>query len=132
MTATILKGRSPRKSFAQRTTLVSLTIALIAASAAYAQKDSDYFFPGNLVVSRSVYDNNPNNVAVGTTLPPNCASTLAGCNSPAINDGTYPLVWNNDLSDSSFGITSKIFLDQITTGGTLINSLEVPNSASHD
>src|SRR4029077_20915937 len=90
-----------------------------------------YFFPGNLVVSRSVYDNNPNNVAVGTTLPPNCASTLAGCNSPAINDGTYPLVWNNDLSDSSFGITSKIFLDQITPSGSLQTSLDVPNSSQN-
>jgi len=103
----------------RRFTLISLTIALIAASAAFAEKGSDYFIPGNLVVSRSVYDNNPNNVTVGETLPPNCASTLAGCNSPAINDGTYPQVWNNDLSDSSFGITSKIFLDQITPSGTL-------------
>src|SRR5579864_123021 len=131
MTATILKGRSPRKSFAQRTTLVSLTIALIAASAAYAQNGSDYFFTGNLVVSRSVYDNNPNTVTVGETLPPNCASTTAGCNSPAINDGTYPQVWNNDVSDSSFGITSKIFLDQITPSGSLVTSLEVPNSSQN-
>ena len=26
-----------------------------------------HFFPGNLVVSRSVYDNNPNNVKIGTS-----------------------------------------------------------------
>ncbi len=31
--------------------------------------------PGNLVVSRSVYDNNPNNVQVGQILPPNCQIT---------------------------------------------------------
>jgi hypothetical protein len=37
-------------------------------------------------------------------------------------------VWNNDTIDSSFGITAKIFLDQYTTGGTHVNSLEVPNN----
>jgi hypothetical protein len=38
-------------------------------------------------------------------------------------------VWNNDLVDGSFGLTSKIVLDQITTGGFLVNSIEVPNSS---
>jgi len=57
---------------------------------------------GNLVVSRSVYDNNPNNIAVDATLPPNCATTLGGCSPGAVNDGTYPQVWNNNLSDRQF------------------------------
>src|SRR6202000_2432812 len=39
-----------------------------------------------------------------------------------------PLVWNNDVTDPSFGITSKIFLDQLTPFGFPLNSLEVPNS----
>ena len=52
-------------------------------------------------------------------------ATCAG----AISDGTYPYVWNNDQVDASFGITSKIFLDQITPAGVQINSLEVPNSS---
>jgi len=88
-----------------------------------------YFVPGNLVISRSVYDNSPNNVQVGQLLPPNCQQTQAGCNGNATNDGSYPLVWNNDLVDGSFGITSKIFLDQYTPAGVLVNSLEVPNSS---
>ncbi|HEX8892916.1 MAG TPA: hypothetical protein VF783_06320, partial [Terriglobales bacterium] len=41
----------------------------------------------------------------------------------------YPFVFNNAPVDGSFGITSKLFLDQITTGGRLINSLEIPNSS---
>jgi hypothetical protein len=88
------------------------------------------FFPGNLVVSRSVYDNNPANVKVGEILPPNCASTTGGCaaSTGAPNNGTYPFVFNNDIYDASFGITSKIYLDQITPGGGLLNSIEVPNS----
>jgi hypothetical protein len=102
---------------------------MAAAVAASAQGGSAYFQPGNLVVSRSVYDNNPNNVQVGQLLPPNCQQTQVGCNGNATNDGTYPYVWNNDLVDSSFGITSKIFLDQFTPAGSLVNSLEVPNSS---
>jgi hypothetical protein len=110
-----------------------LGIALAALTAG-AQQHSDHedahFWPGNLVVSRSVYDNNPSNVTVGTVLPPNCASTQGGCGAPtgAIANGTYPFVFNNDLYDASFGITSRIFLDQLTPDGRLIDSLEVPNS----
>ncbi len=80
--------------------------------------------PGNLLVSRSVYENDSNIVAGSTALPPGCVS---GC-AVATADGTYPQVWNNDTVDGSFGITSKIMLDQVTPSGTLVNSLEVPNS----
>ncbi len=107
--------------------LLSASLAAAAVPAA-AQNGSTYFSPGNLVISRSVYDNNPNNVKVGQILPPNCAATQGGCAGPATNDGTYPTVFNNDLVDSSFGITSKIFLDQYTVAGSLVNSLEIPNS----
>ena len=90
-----------------------------------------HFFPGNLVVSRSVYDNNPNNVKVGTVLPPACAATTGGCSaaSGAPYNGSYPLVFNDVIYDANFGITSAIYLDQITPFGWLINSLEVPNSS---
>jgi hypothetical protein len=113
--------------------LISITLSLFAGvglvMAAPAQNGSDYFVPGNIVVSRSVYDNNSNNVQVGQTLPPNCQATQVGCSGNATNDGTYPYVWNNDVVDGSFGITSKIFLDQFSPNGSLINSLEVPNSS---
>jgi hypothetical protein len=85
------------------------------------------FEPGNLLVSRSVYDNNPANVQVGAVLPPGCVSECG----TATTDGAYPYVWDNDLADESFGITSKIFLDQLTPSGSLVNSLEVPNSSEH-
>src|SRR5580658_3969958 len=87
-----------------------LLIALVSASTYAFDQGFFFFIPGNLVVSRSVYDNNPNNVTVGETLPPGCTS---GCG-VATDDGTYPEVFNNDLADGSFGITSKIFLDEIT------------------
>jgi len=107
----------------RRTLVTSLTV-LVTTLPVAAQEGSEFFVPGNLVVSRSVYDNNPSNIAIGTILPPLCTS---GC-AAATNDGTYPYIWNNEKVDASFGITSKILLDQITTAGTLVNSLEVPNS----
>jgi hypothetical protein len=107
----------------------TLVLAALASSpAALAQKGSAYFLPNNLVVSRVVYDNNPNNVMVGEQLPPNCAP--ANCVT-ATDNGTYPYVWNNALVDGSFGITAKIILDQQTPSGSLLNSLEVPNSSQN-
>jgi hypothetical protein len=117
--------------------LAAISLSAIAtAIPAVAQNQNhknepDFFLPGNLVVSRSVYDNNPNNVQVGAILPPNCQNTQGGC-SPSTGapyNGSYPLVWNNDIYDASFGITSKIYLDQMLPIGLVLNSLEVPNSS---
>jgi hypothetical protein len=113
-----------------------LSVALIAGlvawrgPTAFAAHERVHFVPGNLVISRSVYGNDPGAVTVGMTLPPNCASTSVGCpkGAAATDDGSLPLVWNNSLVDSSFGITSKIFLDQLTPLGRFIDTLEVPNS----
>jgi hypothetical protein len=107
---------------------VSAAVAGLAiAIGTTASAGRDFFVPGNLVVSASVYDNNPATVAPGDVLPPGCTT---GCAS-ATQDGTYPQVWNNDTVDASFGITSKIILDQLTPAGELINSLEVPNSTQN-
>ena len=124
---------------ARRTSRVRVLVAFFALAVlacfaanyfvAFADDDSFRFWSGNLVVSRSVYDNKASNVQVGQILPPGCATTTGGCAAPtgAIADGTYPYVWNNDTYDASFGITSKIYLDQITPFGQFLNSLEVPN-----
>jgi hypothetical protein len=114
--------------------LSALLGGMVAAGQGFPFGGGRQFWPGNLVVSRSVYQNNPENVQVGMILPPNCASTQGGCSAStgAPYDGTYPFVWNDALYDGSFGITSKIFLDQITPRGRLINTLEVPNSSQHE
>jgi hypothetical protein len=118
------------KSFAALS--LSALATSIPASAQGHDRDSDvHFFPGNLVVSRSVYDNNANNVKVGALLPPNCANTVGPCVA-ATNNGTYPFVFNNVIPDPAFGVASKIFLDQITPSGFLLDSLEVPNSSFRD
>jgi hypothetical protein len=119
-------------ALAHATAVLGIALATLAAGAQQfpGHPEASHFWPGNLVVSRSVYDNNPANVKVGTILPPNCAATTGGCGAStgATNNGLYPAVFNNVIYDPSFGITSRIFLDQMTPEGRLLNSLEVPNS----
>ena len=109
----------------------SLSLAVFAGNFALAQQSQQpYFLPGNIVVSRSVYDNQASNVKVGEVLPPNCPAASGACGAPsgAPFDGTYPYVFNNDAYDGSFGITSQLFIDQLTGQGKLVNTLELPNS----
>jgi hypothetical protein len=108
----------------------SLTLAALAGAPGLQAQQFSFpgwpqLFPGNLVVSRSVYDNLPGNVSVGEQLPPQCTS--ANCVS-AIANGSFPGIFNNATVDGSFGITSRIYLDQITPWGFPISSFELPNS----
>jgi hypothetical protein len=133
MIVKFMQWQACRRSLRRGIALLSISVFAISLSA-IAQDDHSgwdrHFHPGNLVVSRSVYDSKANNVTVGTILPPGCASTTGGCAGPggAVSNGLYPYVWNNNIYDGSFGITSRIFLDQVTPWGHRINSLEVPNS----
>jgi hypothetical protein len=85
------------------------------------------FTPNNLVVTRSVYSATASSITLGEQLPPVCG-TQATCPGQAVVNGSYPFVFNNDAVDGQFGITSPILLDQISTGGTLINTLAIPTS----
>jgi hypothetical protein len=108
-----------RKSLA----VTILLSSAVGATGAFADEDDTRFQPGNLLLSRSVYDNNPANVVAGTTLlPPNCVAPNCAT---ATDNGQYPFVFGNDAVDSSFGITSKILLDQLEPSGKFINSLQV-------
>lgn len=86
--------------------------------------------PGNLLVSTSVFQNDPN-IVVGTPLPPGCGTTTfnSPC-APAIANGAYPFVFNNDRVDGSFGITSRIALEELSLRGSQLGLIEVPNSAA--
>jgi hypothetical protein len=105
------------------------------------------FEPGTLVLSRSVYTGDVSTVTIGQSLPPGCvpgtvtlpliaggtttvaipSGSSSGCNA-AIADGTYPTVFNNDSADGSFGVTSPIFLDNITTDGQRLGTLAIPSN----
>ena len=43
----------------------------------------------------------------------------------ATADGSYPGVWANETPDPSFGVTTPIFLDQLTTAGVPVSTLAV-------
>jgi hypothetical protein len=99
-------------------------IAATGASAASAADHGGFLRPGNLLVSGSVYQNDPGLLTPGVTvLPPGCTS---GCVT-ATHDGSYPGVFNNVLADPSFGVTSPVFLKQLTPPGRLVSTLRVPD-----
>jgi hypothetical protein len=107
------------------------------------------FLPGTLVLSRSVYVGKASTVTIGETLPLGCEGGLTGLtvNVPLIAGGTTPVtvpcgtaadngefpnlfdthnVWNNASSDPNFGMTSPIFLDDMTTDGFVVGTLPIP------
>ena len=97
------------------------------------------FTAGNLVLSRSVYTGDKNTVVVGQVLPPLCpvsanAASAGACGAKATDSGAYAStssannVFNNDKVDGSFGVTSPIYLDQLTPSGTTVNSYAVPSN----
>jgi len=77
------------------------------------------FTPGDLLVSGSTYAGTAATVTVGQTLPGG---------GTAIADGTYPYVFNNATVDSSFGVSSPIFINEITTSGSPVNTINIPTS----
>ena len=116
---------------------ITRTFGLLCASAfavpAFAQSFNG-FTQGNIVVSRSIYSGTAASLAVGQPLPPVCPTTAACGTAVATASGAYASttssnnVFNNNLVDGSFGITSPILLDQMTPTGTLVSTLPVPTS----
>ena len=115
----------------RRLVAIAAATAAVGVIVASAQGDvaSHYpgpgeLFPGNLLISRSVYQTA--SITPGTTvLPPGCTSSCA----TATADGTYPVVFNNDAVDGSFGVTAPIYLDQVNPfSGHLVNTIAVPTS----
>jgi hypothetical protein len=111
-----------------------LAFAALGIAAVPAYADSAALTPGNLVVSKSVYTGDASTVTIGEKLPPNCPATAKCPKDAATDNGAFPSltntnnVWNNDNVDASFGVTTPIFLDQITTSGTPVSTLSVPTS----
>ena len=135
------KTRPVRRAFARTTalTLTSAALGAVLVAPAYADPGPGFggpgagpgghaaLQPGNLLVSRSVYEPTSKLTAGSTELPPGCTT---GCVT-ATAGGSYPQVWNNVLADESFGVTSKVLLDQLTPSGFPVSTIEVPNSAQH-
>ena len=137
--------------------LLAITVAALAVAARLTADDdhqfgSFNFAPDSLVVTRSVYSGTAATVVIGETLPPGCAGgpngsttvdaeLTAGGTTPvtvpcgiASDNGEFPSlkdshnVWNNANSDGSFGVTSPIFLDNISADGKLLGTLPIPTN----
>src|SRR3984893_9956823 len=126
------KTASSRKRFS---IVAAAALASGISAAALAQTSTfSGFTPGNLIVSRTVYSGAASTITIGQALPPVCPATAACGTGKATANGAYPStsatnnVWNNNKADGSFGITSPIFLDQITPTGTLVSTLAVPTN----
>ena len=92
------------------------------------------FAPGDLLVTTGVWTSNADITAGTTQLPPNCATAnpaYVTCGT-AVAPGTYPLVFNNDASDGSFGVTQPIVLDEVDPStGRLVKSVTVPDNPAN-
>jgi hypothetical protein len=109
--------------------VVPTTLALSgSAGSSFPPPFSAPILPGNLLVSTSQFQDDPNITAGVTQLPPGCASTVGPC-ATAVAGGAYPYVFNNDSVDGSFGVTSKIDLEELAPYGFRLGSIEVPNSS---
>jgi len=107
------------------------TAAHASTTAANGSRPAGFFpgqtrlIPGDLLVSTSYYKNDPGIVAGTTQLPPGCSG--ASC-ATAIANGSYPQVFNNVTVDPSFGVTSPLYLKQITPSGFPQGVIPVPTS----
>jgi hypothetical protein len=104
------------------------------------------------VLSRSVYVGTASTVTIGETLPRGCAGGpngssvvqvptttpgtttsvtvpcgIASDNGEAPNLKDSHNVWNNSTTDGSFGVSSPIFLDSLTTDGWPLGTLPIPS-----
>ncbi|MEH2317914.1 hypothetical protein [Nostoc sp.] len=107
------------RGFASTLQLGVVTIAAVATGLASPVYAASFFIPGDLIVSGSTYSGTASTVTVGQPLPGG---------GTAIANGTYPGVFNNEKVDSSFGITSPIFLQEITTSGMNVGTANIDPS----
>ena len=91
-------------------------LGLAGTIAAAQNAQAFYFTPGDLVVSTSTYQGDASSVTIGQALPGGGV---------AVANGSYPNVFKNEGPDSSFGITSSITLQELTTSGTQVATLAI-------
>ena len=99
-----------------------LRISVIALAAIFAVPATGFaqgFGAGNLIVSETDYVGTASTVTLGQTLPGG---------GTAVGNGLFQNVFSNEVPDPSFGVTSPIFLDQMTTSGSLVSQTAIDSS----
>jgi PEP-CTERM motif-containing protein len=118
-------------SLPTQTAAGALAAVLAAAAAPPASAAPISFVPGDLAVTYSVYPGlaNPYTGSTGGyTTPDIVAGTTVLPVSPPVaasNGGSYPGVFGNTSVDGNFGITSPIYLGQITPTGTMVSTTDL-------
>ena len=104
--------------------LIGLLVLGTTLAAGPAFADFAGFNAGDLIVSTSTYEDTGAvaNLQVGQSLPGGGA---------AVANGAYPNVFNNDTPDSSFGVSSPIILQDVTTSGALVSTLNLTQMAAN-
>jgi hypothetical protein len=126
-------------------------VASLKASSPGDDQERFHFVPNSLVLTRSIYEGTADTVTIGEVLPPGCAGGPNGSTVVAVptttpgvttdvtvtcgiasdngefpNDNDSHNVWNNSGTDGSFGISSPIFLDNLSLDGDRLGTLPVP------
>jgi hypothetical protein len=125
----------PARAGLRRRGLRLASVILAAAPAAMlapiATAAPIMFLPGDLAVLYSVYPGlpNPNTGSTGGYTTPNITAgvTQLPISPPvtAIAGGSYPNVFNNAQVDANFGVTSPIYLGQITPTGQTVSTTDL-------
>lgn len=109
----------PKMSSGRPLLIAGLFVSVSLALSAAAQD----LVPGDLLVSRTVYQGTASTVTVGQNLPGG---------GTAIVDGTNLSVFGNESKDPSFGITSSIYIDQLNIASSLVdNTINVTQLAAN-
>jgi hypothetical protein len=139
MKVTRLRVRRRRLALAASLAALAVPVSIFAVPAAAGTAPAfggghDWLTPGNLLVTTGVWTTNADINAGTTQLPPNCATAnpaYVTCGT-AVAPGTYPIVFNNDASDGSFGVTEPIVLDEVNPqNGRLVKAVTVPDNPAH-
>jgi hypothetical protein len=122
----VISSHRAGKPVRRRALMLAVSAAAIVGTLQAAEASS-VLIPGDLVISKSIYLDTGAvaGLVAGTTLLPGAS---AGTTSTAVSNGNYLTVWNNDKPDSSFGVTSPIILQTMTTAGSVVNTLNIDTS----
>ena len=125
----------------RRASLIGAVVAVAAPAALLAPSSTAFagangktnFQPNKLLVSLSTWQQDAAITAGMTQLPPGCSNAPTAPNpcATAVAGGDYPVTFNNDQVDGSFGITQPIVLEQInpSSGKTMV-VVVVPDSTT--
>ncbi|MBO0868267.1 MAG: hypothetical protein J2P15_06845, partial [Micromonosporaceae bacterium] len=116
-----VRRRDPRRAIlatASLTIAASLAASLTIGGTAQAGGKTPVI-PGALLLNRIHYTGTADLLTPGVTVLPT--------GGVAISDGGFAHVWDNVSVDSNFGVTAPIYLDQLTPGGRVVNSIAVPD-----